>query len=117
MTSSTVWATLMGIYIVAVSGCLFGVLAVIWNMTTNGRLSFALWMGYGAIAIGSLLFIGWLATGERFSIWILVPIISLGTGVIAVVQYYVLRSRRRRRRRGSSRVRRRGESHRLRLVT
>lgn len=118
MTNGTVWTILIGIYIVAVSGCLVGFLAVIWNVATAGRLRSSLWMGWGAIAIGSLLFIGWLKTGERFSFWMFIPILSLGTGLIAVIQYYVFRLRRRRGRRGRCvyRLKRRCLSTRLRLT-
>lgn len=108
MIDATVWVILVGIYILAIGGCLCGLLAVTLNCAVTFRLRQTQWMGYGAIVIGLLLLIGWVVTGERLSMWILVPIVSLGSGITAVTQY-----RRRRLRRRRSRV----KHHRLRLVT
>lgn len=117
MADATVWVILVGIYFLAVGGCLCGLLAVGLNCAVTFRLRQTQWMGYGAIGIGLLLLIGWVATGERFSYWILVPIVSLGSGMTAVIQYRRRRSSRRRSSRSLYRVKHRRPPHRLRLVT
>jgi len=96
MNNMSIWIILTVIYLLAATGCLGGVVAMVIGCSVNAKPRQTLWMGYAAAAIGLLLLITWAVTGERLSFWIVVPIVSLFGGLGAVIQSLCTRSCRRR---------------------